>query len=137
MILYRSLSWWYWGMTAVLLVSGLSGRTEAFWLTAVLSALQIVHFRLSEGAFLAFPVQVRLVYTTFVSVALLPAMQWLFLVIAVGTIAQVLFGYCLLARCLSLLPGNRTERMSWKKVWRTFVSRPVKGSVLQGLPATA
>jgi hypothetical protein len=47
----------------------------------------------------------------------------------------VTFGYCTLARCLSLLPWNRSEPLSFALLRRTFLSRPVKGSVLQGLPA--
>jgi hypothetical protein len=135
-LLYREVSWWFWLATAVLLTAGLMGRFEAFWLAAALSAVQVVFFRMREGRFTAFPVQVRLAYTALLVIALPPFMHWLFWIPAVGTWAQVLVGYCALARCLSLLPWNRREPLSWSLVRRTFLSRPVKGNVLQGLPAT-
>ena len=98
---------------------------------------QIIHFRWREGRFSAFSVQVRIAYTAMLLLALWEPMRWLFWVPAIGTPAQVLFGYCTLARCLSLLPWNRTEPLTWKLVRRTFFSPPVKGSILQGLPATS
>jgi hypothetical protein len=137
MILYRELSWWYWAVTAVLLITGLAGWFEAFYLAAVLSAVQIVHFRFREGRFAAFPVQVRAAYTAILLLALWTPMNWLFWVPGIGTLAQVLFGYCLLARCLSLLFWNRRDPLSWRLVWRTYSSPPVKGNILQGLPATS
>lgn len=135
MILYREPSWWYWAGTAVLLVLGLAGHVEAFVAAVALSAWQTVHFRLRHGSFGAFPVQVRAAYTAILLIALLPPMRWLFWVPGIGTVAQVLFGYCFLARCLSLLPWNRGEGFSWQLFWRTFLSPPMKGNVLQGLPA--
>lgn len=136
MIQYNEISWWYWAVTTVLLSIGLIGRFEAFYLASALSAIQIVHFRLREGGFSAFPVQVRVAYTALLLVSLWGPLNRLFWVPAIGTLAQVLFGYCTLARCLSLLPWNRLEPFSWSLVWRTFTAAPVKGSILQGLPAT-
>lgn len=136
MIQFREICWWYWAVTSVLLFAGLAGRFEAFQLAAGLSAFQIIHFRLREGRFSAFPVQVRVAYTAMLLLALWEPMRWLFWVPAIGTPARVLFGYCTLARCMSLLPWNRREPLSWRLVRRTFFSPPVKGNILQGLPAT-
>lgn len=134
MIQFREASWWYWAVTAVLLLIGLAGRFEAFYMATALGAIQVLHFRLRKGSFAAFPVQVRLAYTGMLLLALWRPMNWLFLVPAIGTPAQVLFGYCTLARCLSLLPWNRCEPLSWRLVWRTFSAPPMKGSIMQGLP---
>jgi hypothetical protein len=136
MIQFREICWWYWAVTSVLLLAGLAGRFEAFQLAAGLSAFQIIHFRLREGSFSAFPVQVRVAYTAMLLLALWEPMRWLFWVPAIGTPARVLFGYCTLARCMSLLPWNRREPLSWQLVRRTFLSPPVRGNILQGLPAT-
>ncbi len=136
MILYREFSWWYWAVTAVLLIVGLVDRSEAFYLATGLSVVQVVHFRLREGSFSAFPVQVRLAYTAILLLALWSPMNWLFWWPAVGTLAQVMFGYCFLARCLSLLPWNCRDCLSWRLVWRTFSAPPMKGNIAQGLPAT-
>jgi hypothetical protein len=135
MILYKEISWGYFALTAILLIVGLMGRFEAFYLATILSAVQVVHFRIREGSLRAFPVQVRLAYTAILLVALWGPMNWLFWVPAFGTPVQVLFGYCALARCLSLLPWNRREPLSWHLARRTFLSRPVKGNFLQGLPS--
>jgi len=137
MILYREASWWYWAATTALLLAGLAGRVQGFHLAIALGVAQVVHFRLRAGRFGAFPVQVRIAYLAILLVALWPPMHWFFWALAAGTLAQVLFGYCILARCLSLLPWNRGEPLSRGLVWRTFTTPPVRGSILQGLPATA
>jgi Na+/pantothenate symporter len=54
--------------------------------------------------------------TAILLLALWTPMNWLFWVPAIGTLAQVLFGYCLLARCLSLLSRNRRAALSWHLV---------------------
>lgn len=64
-------------------------------------------------------------------------MQWLYWVPTIGTWAQLIFGYCTMARCVSLLPWNRSEPFTPALVARTFFSRPVRGNILQGLPAKA
>jgi len=51
-----------------------------------------------------------------------------------GTWMQVLFGYCMMARRVSLLPWNRKERLSADLLMKTFISRPVRGNIMQGLP---
>jgi hypothetical protein len=135
MLLYREVSWWYWAVTTLLLFHGLAGNSEGFQLAIALSALQIVHFRLRENAFSAFPVQVRLAYTGMLIAFLWGPLNVLYWIPAIGTLAQVLFGYCTLARCLSLMPWNRSEPLSLGLLRRTFLSPPVRGSVLQGLPA--
>lgn len=135
MILYRETSWWYWVASELLIILGLAGARAAFVLAAALAAVQIVHFRLRDGSFAAFPVQVRIGFAAVLAIALLPGMRWLFWLPAIGVFANVAFGYCLMARCLSLLPWNRRERFSAALLWRTFTARPVRGSILQGLPA--
>jgi hypothetical protein len=135
MLMVREPSWWFWLATTPLLWMGLAGVTEGYWLALALSAFQVGYFRLRDGAFSTFPVQVRIGYTLMCALFLWEPLNILFWIPAIGTPVQVLFGYCTLARCLSLLPWNRKEPMSAALVWRTFVSRPVRGSILQGLPA--
>ena len=132
MIRYRELGWWYWAAIELLLIAGLAGRFEVFHLAAALGLVQLAHFRLREGAFAAFAVQVRLAYACVLGLCLwVPVLFWL---PAAGTLAQVLFGYCPLARLMSLLPWNRRQALSWRLVWRTFTAPPVRGSILQRLP---
>lgn len=137
MIQIREISWWYWAVTAVLLIAGLAGWPPAFLLAVGLSAVQVVHFRSAEGSWRAFPVQVRLAYLAILAATLWPPLRWLVWVPAIGTPLQVLFGYCTLARTLSLAPWNRREPLSWGLVWRTFTTPPVRGNILQGQPRAA
>ena len=48
------------------------------------------------------------------------------------TWAVVLADYCLLARCLSLLPWNRVSPPTRAEVVSTFLTPPAAGSVMQG-----
>lgn len=133
MLMYREINWWYWVATAVFLYYGLAGNPEGFWLAIGLSAFQTIHFRVRQGSFSAFPVQVRLAYTVMLILFLpLPVLYW---IPAIGTLALVLTGYCTMARCLCLMPWNRREPLSLDLARRAFLSRPVRGSVLQGLSA--
>lgn len=137
MIDYKELSWWYWLVTACLLSAGVAGNESAFVLAVGLTIVQLVHFTLREGSIAAFPVQVRFWYLMLLLVALPGPMQWLYWIPTVGTWAQLIFGYCMMARCVSLLPWNRSVPFSPALVARTFFSRPVRGNILQGLPTKA
>jgi hypothetical protein len=135
MIDYRRLSWWLWLATVGLLTAGLAGWTKAFALAIALSTVNLAYFWLREREAGAFPVQVRIAYLGILAVAYLEPIRFLYWVPFTGTWAMVLFGYCPLARTISLMPWNRSEPMSLALLKRTFLSTPVKGSVLQGLPA--
>ncbi len=135
MIEYRDIGWWYWLVTAVLLTLGVLGHVEGFLAAIGLTLFQLVHFTLREGSIAAFPVQVRFWYLLLLLAALPGPMRLLYWVPTIGTWAQVIFGYCTMARLVSLFPWNREEPFSWKLVARTFFSRPVRGSVKQEFTA--
>jgi hypothetical protein len=123
-IMPKDWTWWVWLVTACLLLIGLMGMPEAFFAALLLSIAQSVLFIARERAFGAFPVQLRLAYTLLlISCCFLP-IRWLFWLPTIGTFALVIFGYCLIARMLSLLPCNRTEPITADLVRRTFLSRP-------------
>ena len=134
MIDYKELSWWYWLVTACLLTAGVAGYTIGFLLAIGLTVFQLVHFLIRERSITAFPIQVRFWYLVLLLVALPEPLQFVYWVPVVGTWAQLIFGYCTMARCLSLARRNRHERYSADLVKRTFFSRPVRGNILQGLP---
>jgi hypothetical protein len=134
MIDYKELSWWYWLATASLLTVGVAGYPTGFVLAIGLTFVQLLHFALREGGLAAFPVQVRFWYLMLLLVALPEPMRLIYWVPTVGTWAQLIFGYCTMARCVSLLPWNRKERLSADLLVRTFLSRPVRGNILHGLP---
>jgi hypothetical protein len=132
---YQDISWWYWSVTVPLLAIGLTGYAEGFMAAAILTAVQVVHFYAREGSLMAFPVQVRMAYLGLLVLAQWPPFYWVYWLQLAGTTAMVLFSYCLLARVLSLMPWNRHEPFSLKFFVRTFFSAPVRGNILQGLPA--
>jgi hypothetical protein len=123
-IMPQDWTWWVWLVTACLLLIGLMGIPEAFPAALLVLIAQSVLFFARERAFKAFPVQLRLAYTLLLIICFFPPIRWLFWLPAVGTFALVIFGYCLMARILSLLPWNRTETITADLLHRTFLSRP-------------
>lgn len=134
MLEVRSLSWWYWLVTVCLLTAGLAAWPQGFLLAIGLTVFQLLHFLLRERSFAAFPVQVRIAYLLLLLLAYPAPLQWIYWIPTVGTWAQVVLGYCTMARFVSLMPWNRREACTLGLVKRTFLSRPVRGNILQGLP---
>ena len=82
-----------------------------------------------------FLLQTRLGYLSFLLLALPEGLQWLLWVPAVGTLLRVLTGYCIMARMLMLMPFNREVQLSAEFVTAAFLTPPVAGNILHGLPA--
>lgn len=131
---YRALSWWYWLLTVCLLTAGVAGWRLGFLGAIGVTVVQLLHFVVRERSVTAFPVQVRTGYLLLLLLAWLEPLRALYWIPTVGTWAQVLFGYCAMARIVSLLPWNRSDAMSLQLLRRTFLSAPVRGNILQGLP---
>ena len=132
MLEYKNIAWWYWLVTAILLTLGVLGNGLGFIWAIALTIFQLIHFIVRSGNITAFPVQVRFWYLMLLWVALPEPMQWLYWIPCIGTWAQVIFAYCAMARMVSLLPWNREEAFSLSLFTKTFLSRPVRGSVQQG-----
>lgn len=134
MLDWRTLSWWFWLVTACFLTAGVSGhqdwQTHGFLLAIGLTLFQLLYFMLRKHSLSVFPVQVRLAYLLLLLFALPASMQWLYWLPAIGTWGLVLFGYCPMARIVSLLPWNRQQALSLRLLQRTFFSAPVRGSFL-------
>ena len=116
--------WWIWLATVALLGAGLAGAGAGFSAAIALSLAQTLFFWRKLGRVSAMSVQIRLNYTALLAVCFIPAMRWLYWLPALGTSALLVFGYCLMARTLSLLPWNRTEVLSVDLLRRTFLSAP-------------
>ena len=128
---YTTIRWWYWLATVVLLTAGVSGWSTGFQLAIGLTVVQAIHFAIRERSMTAFPVQVRVAYLLLLLVALPERLQLIYWLPMIGTWVQVLFGYCTMARTVSLLPWNRNEAFSLGLLKRTFLSAPVRGSILK------
>lgn len=120
----QDLGWRYWLVTVFLLASWLAGWTPGIWLAIALCIVQIAHFTRRAGNPTNFLVQVRMAYLALLIAGLWPPLFWIHGVQLVGTTARVAFGYCLLARTMSLAPWNRSEPWSPDLLRRTFFSLP-------------
>jgi hypothetical protein len=130
----RHVEWWYWLVTVASLSAGLAGYPEALALAVALTVVQVLRFVVHTGGLTSFSVQVRVAYLTLLLLGFWPALSFVHWIQFAGTWAMVVADYCFLARCLSLLPWNRREPLTAQHVASTFLSRPVKGNILQGLP---
>ncbi len=125
----------YWAATTLLLAGVVSGCSDCLPAVIGLNIIQVIHFIYREKSLTAFPVQVRISYLGLLFLAQAPYLFWIFWWQLIGTTAMVLFQYCFLARCMSLMPWNKREPYSVSLLKRTFLSAPVSGNILQGLPA--
>jgi len=132
MIEYRDIGWWYWLVTALLLTVGIVFDDIGFLLAIGLTCVNLLHYLVRAASVKAFPVQVRFWYLMLLLIAFPDGMRWLYFVPWIGTWAQIVFGYCAMARLVSLFPWNRDEAFTFKLVSKTFFSRPVRGRVKQG-----
>ena len=132
---YKDVGWWYWLITAGLLTVGVSRNQAEFVLAIALTIIQLIHYVFREQNITAFPIQVRYWYLMLLLIAWYEPLQWIYWIPTIGTWAQVIFGYCTMARCVSLLSWNRSEELSLDLLKKTFFSRPVRGSIKQGFSA--
>jgi len=134
MVQYRDIGWWYWLITTCLLGVELVGGWQAgAYLAILLCIIQVAHYFLREHYFSAFPVQVRSAYLLLLIIGLWPPLRFVHWLQLAGTIAMVGYGYCPLARIMSLMPWNREVPLTGKLLVRTFFSPPVAGNVMQCL----
>jgi uncharacterized membrane protein YedE/YeeE len=131
------LVWWYWAITTALLVGILAGYSLCLQAVIALNIVQVVHFIIREKSISAFPIQVRITYLGLLFAAQAPYMVWIFWWQLIGTSAMISFGYCFLARILSLLPWNKKESYSLEMLKKTFLTPPEKNNVMHGLPVLA
>ncbi|MFT4627386.1 MAG: hypothetical protein ACI8PZ_006070, partial [Myxococcota bacterium] len=71
----------------------------------------------------------------FMLLGLVEPLLFLYWMLAFGGTVQVLFGYCIMARSLSLLPWNLQQAFSFGLLKETFLKPPTVGNVRQGFAA--
>jgi len=116
--------WWAWTLTTVLLVTGLSGYSQALIGATVMTAVHGLIVLVRDRSPFAYSVQLRAAYVLLLLICFLPHTGWLYWLIAAGTFALNIFGYCFLTRVLSLLPWNSREAYTSDRLRRTFFSAP-------------
>jgi protein-S-isoprenylcysteine O-methyltransferase Ste14 len=122
-------TWWAWTITTALLIAGLLGYSLGFVGAMVLTAGQGLILLVRDRSLSSSAVQMRGAYLALLMICYLPSMRWLYWLPTVGTFALIVFGYCLLARVLSLLPWNSDEAYTLDRLRRTFFSAPDLGRV--------
>lgn len=131
----RDIAWWWWLVIDLLLATSLLVDRRILAAVFAVAAAQVVLFARASG-WTSFPAQVRIAYLGLLLIGLWHPAGFIHWIQLAGTTAMVLFGYCLLARCLSLLPFNRIEPLSAALVMRTFFAPPV-ADVIAGIQARA
>jgi len=125
----RDLAWWFWLAIDALLATSLFVDSRMLAAVIAVAVIQIPLFARGARGWASFPAQVRIAYLGLLVIGLWRALSFIHWIQLVGTTAMVLFGYCFLARCLSLLSGNRTEPLTVALVARTFFMPPVDGAI--------
>lgn len=131
MIEYKELSWRYWFLTSILLTAVIAGYQIGYFLAIWLMLIQLMHFIIRENNVTAMSVQVRFWFLILLLLVLAGPLQILVWVPAAITWLELLFGYCTISRCISLLPWNRDEAFSKDLVKKVFTSRPVRSKIMQ------
>ena len=122
--------WIYWFVTDILLILDVTGWHYGLPLATALTVIQALHFYIETKSITSFPVQVRIAYGLLLAIAFWSPMYTIVLYFVIlGTSAMVLFDYCFLARFMSLMPWNHNKKYSLSMIYRTFISKPVTGSV--------
>jgi hypothetical protein len=134
MLEFRSLSWWCWLTSVGFLTAGVCGWRLGFLFAIGLTVFQLTRFPILDGSRISFPIQVRLGYLLLLLIALPENMRLLYWIPVSGTWGQVLFGYCAMARTVSLMPWNRKQGFSTALIKQTFLSAPVSGNFLRNGP---
>lgn len=134
MLKKRSLSWWYWVPTVDMLGMGvISGWSTAFHIAIAITVVQFAHYAWRTQSPLSFPAQHRLAYLALMLIGQLPGLHALYWAPMITVSTLLLFGYCPIARALSLAPWNRSEPLTWSLVKHAFTEKSERGAEHQGL----
>lgn len=107
----KSVEWWFWFVTLIAMITGLSGVVEGFFAVIVISVIQFIYFTVLRG-FSAFPTQVRFVYGVFTIIAFFDPTYLFYWMLLVGTVMVTLFDTCFIARVLIYMPWNKNIKLS-------------------------
>jgi hypothetical protein len=121
----QRLDWWCWLATASFLTVNLAGYTPALGLALGVVAIRVLHLVVRTRYMSAFPVQVHVAYLLLLAVGSSSTLAFIHWNLLIGTWAFIITDYCILARCLALLPWNRSGPLTWSGVRHTMISRPV------------
>jgi hypothetical protein len=130
----RDPGWWFWLATTIALYVGPFVDPRGYTAALLITVVHLSHYLIRDRG-LTFPVQVRAAVLGFMLLGLFEPLLFLYWMLAFGGTVQVLFGYCIMARVVSLLPWNLEEPFGLGLVKKTFLTPPTIGSVRQGFAA--
>jgi hypothetical protein len=123
-----SLRWSLWAITWLGLLAGCFDASYWRWVVAFSAAHALLMLALVGFRPLVFPAQLRIAYLAWVALGTYaPYASVMMIVTLAGLAANLLVGWCPLARMLYLLPWNRRERLDLDLLARVFLSGPVPG----------
>jgi hypothetical protein len=134
MLEYKTAAWWYWLASTTCLWLTVLGIYPAFEPAMAIAVTQLIHFSIRDRVKPTLTVQIRAGYLVALLCTLLPGMTWFLWVPAIGTLARVLFSYCIMARTLVLLPFNRRVKLTMEYVMKAFFTPPRKATPIHGIP---
>jgi hypothetical protein len=104
----ESLNWWFWFLNLVFIVTAIAGWTPGYYLTMIVSLLNLLNCLLKEKNLVAFPAQIRLVYFTITLVGFWPGGRfYVYIFLLVGTFMVTFWGKCSIALMLKYMPWNK------------------------------
>lgn len=124
------LKWLYWAATAVLVTAGVAGWSAGVPAAIALTLVQLGHFGWRERNVRSLTMQVRGLYLAVLLLGLWPPLTVVHALAIAGVWSNVLVGYCLGARMLSLAPWNRRIPLTAKLVEWTFLTPPTTGNIV-------
>jgi hypothetical protein len=82
----ESLNWWFWFLNLVFIVAALSGWQSGYYMTMIVSLLNLLNCLAKENSLAAFPTQIRLVYLVITFAGFWPGGRfYIFILLFVGT----------------------------------------------------
>jgi hypothetical protein len=130
----RDPGWWYWLATTIALYIGPFVDARGYSAALFITVAHLSHYLIRDRG-LTFPVQVRAGVLLFMLLGLFEPLLFFYWMLGFGGTVQVLFGYCIMARMVSLLPWNLREPFGFALVRKTFMTPPSIGVVRQGFAA--
>lgn len=125
----------YWAATAALVTAGVAGWPIGVPAAIGLTAVQLGHFAWRDHAPGSLTMQVRWLYLAVLLAGIWRPLAALHALAVAGVWANVLFGYCLAARTLVLMPWNRSTPVSIGLIVRTLLAPPGNGGIAERLAA--
>ncbi|NOR20154.1 MAG: hypothetical protein GQ538_08730, partial [Xanthomonadales bacterium] len=118
----------FWVVEAALIAGALLDPVYWQWVVWISAFNALVFWVLVGFKPMVFPVQLRIAYLIWVAIGTYaPYMSWMMYVTLVGLGANLLVGWCPLARMIYLLPWNRQVPFSGTLVVKTFFTGPKPG----------